>query len=146
MSYTALSVNFSLRGTGDHYFALETLVRGDDSKAEEQSAEVLIFTGREHTDGVRTLCLLWIETKTGKIQEDHLQMEIVEGANWDWDGYYDKIGEVTDKWLSQQPKGEIQPPNESGSASAGGSDQTGSFPAKPPIVQGRSNRFSGQVL
>ena len=146
MSYTALLVDFSLRATGHHYFALESLVRGGDSIPEEQSAEVLIFTGREYTDGVRTLCSLWIETQIGKIQEDHLKMGIVEGANWDWDGYYDKIGEVTDKWLSQQPKGEMRPPDESSSTTAGGSDQTESVPAKPPLVRGWSNRFSGQVL
>ena len=133
-----------MRGRGHHYHALESLVQGGGLAGEEPRAEVLVFTGREYTDGVRALCSLWVETQMGKISEDNLKMDIVEGADRDWSGYYEKVADVTDKWLSQQPRNEVRPPSES--ASTATSNQTPSVPASPPGVRGRTDRFSGQIL
>lgn len=81
----------------------------------------------------------------GNFPEGNLKMEIVEGADRDWSGYYDKITGVTGKWLSQQPRSEVQPPSESSSTSVA----TDEVPSVPIVVRGRrgrTNRFSGQVL
>lgn len=90
------------------------------------------------------LCALWIETQTGKIRGDNLKLEIVEGADRDWSGYYDRITAVTDEWLSQQPRSEGQPSSES--ASPVDIDQIPSVPASRTTIRGRAKRFSGQVL
>lgn len=144
VSYSALSVDYSLRGTGYHYNTLESLLQGGELGGGEHPAEVLIVTGRAYTEGVRTLCSLWIGTQTGKIQKGNLKMEIVEGVGRDWSGCYGKIADVTDRWLSQQPSGETPPPSES--ASTVGSDQSTSVPSPLSTIRSRVNRFSGQVL
>ena len=72
-------------------------------------------------------------------------MEIVEGADRDWSGYYDKITDVTGKWLSQQPRSGVQPQGESASTTVA-TNQVPSVPVVERNVRGRPNRFSGQVL
>ncbi len=71
-------------------------------------------------------------------------MEIVEGADRDWSGYYGEITSVTGKWISQQPRSDVQPP--SVSASTVVTDQIPSIPVVVRTMRSRANRFSGQVL
>ena len=144
ISYPARSVGFTLRGTGNHYRALESLVRGGSLAGEEPPAEILLITGREYTRGVRTLCALWIEIQTGNCPGENLKMEIVEGADHNWNGHYDKITGITGKWLSQQHRSEVQPPIEN--TSTAGADQAPPAPVVLRTLRGRASRFLGQVL
>ena len=88
----------------------------------------------------------------GNFPEENLKLEIVEGADRDWNGYYDKISCVTDKWLSQQPRSEEPPqpqsqsPSESASTVTVDKDQTPSVPVISRTIRGPGRRFSGQVL
>ena len=119
----------------------------------EPPVEVLAIAGRQDTEGVKALCVLWIESQMGGSPGDNLKMEIVEGADRNWSGYYDKIAGATGKWLSQQPRCEVQPPSESASTVA--TDQTPSVPvmahtdqtpSAPVVAHTVRARFSGQVL
>jgi hypothetical protein len=144
ISYSALSVDHGMRGTGNHYGALVSLIQGGRPAGDELPAEILVITGREYTEGVRTLCALWIETQTGNFTGENLKMEIVEGADRNWNGHYDKIIGITGTWLSQQPRSKVQPSSES--ASTVDANQAPSVPVVLRTVRGRANRFSGKVL
>lgn len=71
-------------------------------------------------------------------------MEIVEGADRDWSGYYDEITSVTGKWLLQPPGSEVLPPSESANTVV--TDQVPSAPVVVRTIRNRANRFPGQVL